>query len=65
MPEMHLRQPGFTFSACGYLYLKKKKHKTYDKIKETRDLRFKPAFNMVRLIETLRICPEEQLQTKY
>ena len=30
MPEMHLRQPGFTYSACGPL--EKKKQRTYTKI---------------------------------
>ena len=32
MSEMHLRQPGFTYSACG-LFTKKKKRK--QKFKET------------------------------
>ena len=28
MPEMHLRQPGFTYSACGpTIYKKQKKNK--------------------------------------
>ena len=30
MPEMHLRQPGFTYSACGP-FTKKKKTKTKKK----------------------------------
>ena len=37
MPEMHLRQPGFNYSACGS-FTKKKKERT-KKIKETRDSR--------------------------
>ena len=36
MPEMHLRQPGFTYSACGP-FIKKKERK---KIKETEDSRY-------------------------
>ena len=35
MPEMHLRQPGFTFSACGTLAIYKGR---IQKLQETRDL---------------------------
>ena len=28
MPEMHFRQPGFTYSACGLFKKIKKEHKT-------------------------------------
>ena len=34
MPEMHLKQPGFTYSACG-LFTKNKER--IQKFKETRD----------------------------
>ena len=34
MPEMHLKQPGFTYSACGTFNKNKKRIK---KIKETGD----------------------------
>ena len=27
MPEMHLRQPGFTYSACGPFFTKSKENK--------------------------------------
>ena len=37
MPEMHLRQPGFTYSACGPFT--KNKHKI-QKFMETRDTRY-------------------------
>ena len=37
MPEMHLRQPGFTFSACGTLTKNKKRMK---RMKETGDSRY-------------------------
>ena len=33
MPEMHLRQPGFTYSACGPFTKNKERIKTF---KETR-----------------------------
>ena len=36
MPEMHLRQPGFTYSACGPFTKNKERIK---KIKETEDSR--------------------------
>ena len=35
MPEMHLRVPGFTYSACGSFTKKKKERKL--KFKETGD----------------------------
>ena len=38
MPEMHLKQPGFTYSACGS-YTKNKEG--IKKFKETRDSRNK------------------------
>ena len=37
MPEMHLRQPGFTYSVCG-LFTKNKKR--IQKFKETRDTKY-------------------------
>ena len=37
MPEMHLRQPGFTYSACG-LFAKKKER--IQKCKQTGDSRY-------------------------
>ena len=37
MPEMHLRQPGFTLSACGTLT---KNKKIMERIKETGDSRY-------------------------
>ena len=37
MPEMHLKQPGFTYSACG-LFTKNKKR--IQKFKETGDTRY-------------------------
>ena len=37
MPEMHLKQPGFTYSACGWFTKNKKRTK---KFKETGDTRY-------------------------
>ena len=37
MPEMHLRQPQFTYSACGPFTTNKKR---IQKIKETEDSRY-------------------------
>ena len=37
MPEMHLRQPGFTYRACGPLTENKERIQNF---KETRDLRY-------------------------
>ena len=37
MPEMHLKQPGFTYSVCG-LFTKNKKR--IQKFKETRDTKY-------------------------
>ena len=68
MPEMHLKQLGFTYSACGK-FIKNKERK--QKFRETRDSRFikmsllKVAFDMILLIEILKIQQEEQLQIKF
>ena len=37
MPEMHLRQPGFTYSACGPFT---KNNERIQKFKETKDSRY-------------------------
>ena len=37
IPEMHLRQPGFTYSACGSFTKNKERIK---KFRETRDTRY-------------------------
>ena len=34
MSEIHLRQPGITYSACGSFTKKKKKMKEYKKLKK-------------------------------
>ena len=35
MPEMHLRQPGFTYSACGPFTKHKERTKTFEEIGDT------------------------------
>ena len=57
IPEMHLKQPGFTYSACGPIT--KIKEGT-QKFKETGDIFTKmnlirPVFNMIWLMGTLKI----------
>ena len=41
MPEMHLRQPGFTYSACGPFTKNKERIKKLKKKQETQDLLIK------------------------
>ena len=57
IPEMHLKQPGFTYSACGPFT--KIKEGT-QKFKETGDIFIKmnlirPVFNMIWLMGILKI----------
>ena len=63
MPEMHLRQRGFTYSACGPFTKSKER---IQKFKETGDASYiykneleRHAFNMIRLMETLKILQKE------
>ena len=58
MPEMHLRQSGFTYSACRPFTKNKER---MQKFKETEDLRYinqneiKLVFNMTWLMEIVNI----------
>ena len=59
MPEMHLRQPGFTYSACGPFTKNKER---IQKFKETGDTNYiykmnfiRPVFNMIWHMEILKI----------
>ena len=59
MPEMHLKQPGFTYSACG-LFLKIKKEFKNLKKQEIQAIFTKMnlirlVFNMIWLMEVLKI----------
>ena len=59
MPEIHLKQPGFTYSACGP-FIKNKER--IQKFKETGDTTYiykmnliRLVFNMIWLMEILKI----------
>ena len=52
MPEMYLKQPGFTYSACGPFT--KSKERT-QKFKETGETRF-TKMNMIRLAFSMIWC---------
>ena len=58
-PELHLRQPGFTYSACGPFKKTKKEHKNLEK-QEIHDIFIKTnmiklVFNITWLTEILKI----------
>ena len=59
MPELHLKQTGFTYSACEPLFKNKER---IQKIKETGDTKYicrneldKLVFNMIWFMEILKI----------
>ena len=69
MPEMHLKQPGFTYSACGPFTKNKER---IQKFKETGDTSCiyknkldNACFNMIWPMEILKISKEEQLVIKF
>ena len=69
MPEMRLKQPGFTYSACGPFTKNKER---IQKFKEreiqaifTKTNLIKLVFNMIWLIEILKTYQEEQLLIKF
>ena len=59
MPEMHLKQPGFTYSACGPFTKNKERIKKLKKQEIqaifTKMNLIKHAFNMIWLMEILKI----------
>ena len=66
-PEMHLRQPEFTYTAYRTFKKAKKKYKNLKK-QEIHDVviktnQIKLHFNMTRLMDILKIWLEEQLLT--
>ena len=69
MPEMHLKQPGFTYSACGpFTKIKEriknlKKHGILDTFIKMNQMKL--VVNMIWLVEILKIKVEEQLLIKY
>ena len=69
MSKMHLRQPGFTYSACRP-FIKNKER--LQKLKETGDSRYiyqneldKACFQLDRLMEILNIYLEKQILMKF
>ena len=69
MPELHLKQPGFTYSACGPFTKNKEKIQKY---KETGDTNYiykneldKPCFQHDTAYEIFKIEQEEQLLIKF
>ena len=69
MLKMHLKQPGFTYSACG-LFLKNKEIMKKLKKQEIQDIFIKAnwiklVFNMIWLMKILQIEIEEQPLIKY
>ena len=52
MPEMHLKQPGFTYSACGWFTKNKER---IHKFKETGDTTYIYKMNLRKLMEILKI----------
>ena len=69
MPEMHLRQPQFTYSACGTFT----KHKQrIQKFKETGDTNYNTKMNLIRRVLLMmrhilivKILQKELLQIKF
>ena len=59
IPEMHLKQPGFTYNACGLFTKNKERIQKFNKL-EIQDIftkmnEIKLVFNMVWLMEILQI----------
>ena len=69
MPEMHLKQPGFTLVLVDHSLKIKKKFKNLKKqeiqIIFTKMNLIKLVFNMIWHMEILKILQEEQLLTKF
>ena len=69
MPEMHLKQPQFVYSACGPFTKIKKEFKNLKKQEIqaifTKMNWIKHAFNMIWLMEILKIYQKELQQIKY
>ena len=69
MPEMHLKQPGFSYSAFDRLLKTKKEFKSLRR-REVQDIftkgnQRKLGFNMIQLMEILKIQQKEQLQINF
>ena len=67
MPEMHLRQPRFTYSACGTFTKNKERIQKFVKKQETQKIfiktnNIKLVFNMIWLMEILKIYLEDKIK---
>ena len=68
MPEMHLRQPGLTYSACGSFTKKKERVEKFERTGDSRYIyqnQLDNAYNKTQLTCISRISLEEQLWMKY
>ena len=69
MPEMHLRQPRFTYSACGTFTKNKERIQKFVKKQEIQEIfiktnKIKLVFNMIWLMEILKIYLEDKIKDK-
>ena len=68
MPQMHLKQPGFTYGACGQ-FTKSKEFKTLKKQEIqtifTKMNSIRLVFNMIWLMEILKISKEKYFLIKF
>ena len=62
MSEMHLKQPGFTYSACGPFTINKER---IGKFKETGNTKYIYRNDMIWLMEILKTWQKEQLLIKF
>ena len=70
MPEMHLKQPGFTYSACGTSTKNKERIQKFKDTREIQDIftkmnQIKLVSNMIWLTEILKIQQKERFQIKF
>ena len=55
VPEMDLKQPDFTYSACGIFNKNKEKIEKFMETGNTKRIFIKLVFNMIRLMVNLKI----------
>ena len=69
MPEMHLKQRHFTYSACGPFTKNKERIQKSNKLEVqniiTEMNEIKPVFNMIWVMEILKTYQKEQLLIKF
>ena len=67
MSEMHLRQPRFTYSACGTFTKNKERIQKFVRKQEIQEIfiktnKIKLIFNMIWLMEILKIYLEDKIK---